>query len=53
MLNLDNCRRVLGEMCPDRDEEVEAMRDWVYAIAQAVVDSCDDRSDTWDNADKQ
>jgi hypothetical protein len=47
MLTLDECRALLGPVAPESDSDVEALRDLVGALAEAVLDSlpaADDRA---------
>jgi hypothetical protein len=37
MLSIDRCRDYLGSDCPLTDEEIEAVRDQLYALATLAV----------------
>jgi hypothetical protein len=37
MLDLDQCRQVLGPVCQLSDEELERLRDQLYALADITI----------------
>jgi hypothetical protein len=39
MLAVEECRALLGPSAPESDAEVEALRDLVTVLAEAVLDS--------------
>ena len=42
MLSVDRCREYLGPQCPLTDNEIEALRDQLYALAVVALDAAVD-----------
>jgi hypothetical protein len=41
MLSLEMCRQLLGPTCPLKEEELLALRQQLYALAEAIVTNMD------------
>lgn len=39
MVSIERCRELLGEAAPAKDEDVAALRDLLYGLANVVLDS--------------
>ena len=39
MISVAECRALLGESAPESDRDVEALRDLLYALSDAAIDS--------------
>lgn len=39
MLSIAECRALLGDEAPELDSDVEALRDLLYALSSAAIDS--------------
>ena len=44
MLSLAECRALLGEDAPEHDSDVEALRDLLYLLSRAAIDSASEQA---------
>lgn len=51
MLTLERCRKILGPECLLSDEELEALRNQLYALADIVLVACAAKRLKWEEQD--